>query len=63
MFATIRRYEGVDTSRIDELNRKINETLVPKRSRPIVRISARPSSVPVRMVTKYRSSESPAMVD
>jgi hypothetical protein len=33
MFATIRRYEGVDTSRIDELNRKINETLVPKLSK------------------------------
>ena len=32
MFATIRRYEGVDTSRIDELNKKINETLVPKLS-------------------------------
>jgi hypothetical protein len=32
MFATIRRYEGVDTSRIDELNRKVNETLVPKLS-------------------------------
>jgi hypothetical protein len=32
MFATIRRYEGVDTSRIDELNRKVNETLLPKLS-------------------------------
>ena len=32
MFATIRRYEGVDTSRIDELNKKINESLVPKLS-------------------------------
>ena len=30
MFATIRRYEGVDTNRIDELNRKVNETLLPK---------------------------------
>lgn len=33
MFATIRRYEGVDTSRIDELNKKVNETLVPKLSK------------------------------
>ena len=30
MFATIRRYEGVDQNRTVELTRKVNETLVPK---------------------------------
>ena len=30
MFATIRRYDGVDQNRTDELTRKVNETLVPK---------------------------------
>ena len=30
MFATIRRYDGVDQSRSPELTRKVNETLVPK---------------------------------
>ena len=30
MHATIRRYEGVDTSRIDEVIGKVNETLVPQ---------------------------------
>lgn len=30
MHATIRRYEGVDTSRTDELTRKVGETLVPQ---------------------------------
>jgi hypothetical protein len=30
MHATIRRYEGVDQARTDELTRKVNETLVPK---------------------------------
>ena len=30
MFATIRRYEGVDVSRITELTSKVNETLVPQ---------------------------------
>lgn len=30
MHATIRRYEGVDTSRTDELTRKVSETLVPQ---------------------------------
>jgi hypothetical protein len=30
MHATIRRYEGVDTSRIDEVVGKVNDTLVPK---------------------------------
>ncbi len=29
MFATIRRYEGVDTTRTHELTSKVNETLVP----------------------------------
>jgi hypothetical protein len=29
MFATIRRYDGVDQSRTEELTRKVNETLVP----------------------------------
>ncbi len=30
MHATIRRYEGVDTTRTDELAGKVNETLVPQ---------------------------------
>jgi hypothetical protein len=30
MFATIRRYEGVDVTRIDEITGKIDETLVPQ---------------------------------
>jgi hypothetical protein len=30
MFATIRRYDGVDQNRTPELTRKVNETLVPK---------------------------------
>ena len=30
MFATIRRYDGVDQNRSVELTRKVNETLVPK---------------------------------
>ena len=30
MHATIRRYEGVDTTRINEIAGKVNETLVPK---------------------------------
>ena len=30
MHATIRRYEGVDVTRLDEVVGKVNETLVPK---------------------------------
>jgi hypothetical protein len=30
MFATIRRYEGVDPNRTDELTGKVNDTLLPK---------------------------------
>ena len=30
MFATIRRYDGVDVNRSAELTRKVNETLMPK---------------------------------
>jgi hypothetical protein len=30
MHATIRRYDGVDTSRTDELTRKVSESLVPQ---------------------------------
>ena len=33
MFATIRRYEGVDQTRTMELTGKVNETLVPKLSK------------------------------
>jgi hypothetical protein len=29
MFATIRRYEGVDPARTSEITGKVNETLVP----------------------------------
>src|SRR3954452_5124594 len=32
MHATVRRYEGVDTSRTNELKTKVNETLIPKLS-------------------------------
>jgi hypothetical protein len=33
MHATIRRYDGVDQNRTDELTRKVNDTLVPKLSK------------------------------
>ena len=33
MHATIRRYEGVDQNRTDELTKKVGETLVPKLSK------------------------------
>lgn len=32
MHATVRRYEGVDTSRTDELTKKVNESLIPRLS-------------------------------
>ncbi len=33
MHATIRRYDGVDTARTDELTRRIDESLLPKLSK------------------------------
>lgn len=33
MYATVRRYEGVDESRTDELTRKVDETLIPRLSK------------------------------
>jgi hypothetical protein len=33
MYATHRRYEGIDQSRVDELGRKVNESLIPKLSK------------------------------
>ena len=33
MHATVRRYEGVDQSRIDELTKKVDETLLPSLSK------------------------------
>jgi hypothetical protein len=33
MHATIKRYEGVDTSRTDELTKKVDETLMPRLSK------------------------------
>jgi hypothetical protein len=33
MHATVRRYEGVDASRTDELTKKVNETLISKLSK------------------------------
>jgi hypothetical protein len=33
MYATHRRYEGIDQSRIEELSRKVNESLIPKLSK------------------------------
>ncbi len=33
MFATVRRYEGIDKNRKDELTRKVGETLMPSLSK------------------------------
>ena len=33
MFATIRRYEGVDPARTNEVSRKVKETLIPELSK------------------------------
>jgi hypothetical protein len=33
MFATVRRYEGVDASRTDELTEKVNDSLMPRLSK------------------------------
>ena len=33
MYATVRRYEGVDQSRTDELTKKVDETLLPRLSK------------------------------
>jgi hypothetical protein len=33
MYATHRRYEGIDPTRIDELTRKVNASLIPRLSR------------------------------
>jgi hypothetical protein len=33
MFATVRRYEGIDSSNIDELKKKVGESLAPKLSK------------------------------
>ena len=33
MFATIRRYEGVDPARTSEITNKVNETLIPELSK------------------------------
>jgi hypothetical protein len=33
MFATVRRYEGIDSSNIEELTKKVGETLAPKLSK------------------------------
>jgi hypothetical protein len=33
MHATMRRYEGVDASRTDELTKKVNESLIPRLSK------------------------------
>jgi hypothetical protein len=33
MYATIRRYEGVDRARTDELTKKVGETLLPRLSK------------------------------
>ena len=30
MYATHRRYEGIDQNRVEELGRKVNESLIPK---------------------------------
>ena len=33
MYATHRRYEGIDQTRIDELTQKVNESLIPRLSK------------------------------
>ena len=33
MFATVRRYEGIDASHKDELTKKVNESLAPRLSK------------------------------
>jgi hypothetical protein len=33
MFATVRRYEGIEASHKDELTKKVNETLLPRLSK------------------------------
>jgi hypothetical protein len=33
MYATNRRYEGIDQTRIEELSRKVNDSLIPKLSK------------------------------
>lgn len=33
MYATVRRYEGVDKGRIDEVTKKVGETLLPRMSK------------------------------
>ena len=33
MYATIRRYEGIDQARTDELTKKVGETLIPRLSK------------------------------
>ena len=33
MFATVRRYEGVDSSKVDELTKRVGESLAPKLSK------------------------------
>jgi hypothetical protein len=33
MYATVRRYEGVDQNRIDELTKKVGESLMPRLSK------------------------------
>ena len=33
MYATHRRYEGIDQNRVEELGRKVNESLIPKLSK------------------------------
>jgi hypothetical protein len=33
MHATVRRYEGVDASRADELKKRVNESLIPRLSK------------------------------
>jgi hypothetical protein len=33
MYVTHRRYEGIDQSRIEELSRKVNESLIPRLSK------------------------------
>ena len=33
MYATVRRYEGIDKERVDEVTKKVNESLTPRMSK------------------------------
>jgi hypothetical protein len=48
MYATVRRYEGIDASHKDELTKKVGESLAPRLSKLPLASAATSSSTPVR---------------